>query len=145
MARRWCPVGPVTEAILALLCALGAALLLWLLLGWLVRPASVHNLWTVIPGRGDGDSLEAALRQLAWLRRAGLFRGEAVIWDEALDREGRQLALRLALLGLAALAALPTATVSAVLTLIGAIAALNWVCGAWFTLCEMEVALCAAF
>ena len=30
-------------------------------------------------------------------------------------------------------------------TLIGAIAALNWVCGAWFTLCEMEVALCAAF
>ena len=51
----------------------------------------------------------------------------------------------LALLGLAALASLPTAPVSAVLTLIGAIAALNWVCGAWFTLCEMEVALCAAF
>lgn len=54
-------------------------------------------------------------------------------------------AVMLALLGLAALAALPTATVSAVLTLVGAIAALNWVCGAWFTLCEMEVALCAAF
>ena len=50
-------------------------------------------------------------------------------------------AVMLALLGLAALAALPTATVSAVLTLIGAIATLNWVCGAWFTLCEMEVAL----
>ena len=44
-------------------------------------------------------------------------------------------AVMLALLGLAAL---PTATVSAVLTLIGAIVALNWVCGAWFTLCEME-------
>ena len=97
MARRWCPVGPVTEAILALLCALGAAVLLWLLLGWLVRPASVHNLWTVIPGRGDGDSLEAALRQLAWLRRAGLFRGEAVIWDAGLTPEGRELALHLAL------------------------------------------------
>ena len=50
-------------------------------------------------------------------------------------------AVMLALLGLAALASLPTAPVSAVLTLIGAIAALNWVCGAWFTLCEMEVAL----
>ena len=60
-------------------------------------------------------------------------------------------AVMLALLGLGTatagiivisrLAALPTATVSAVLTLIGAIAALNWVCGAWFTLCEMEVAL----
>lgn len=49
------------------------------------------------PGRGPGEDLEAGLRQLAWLRRAGLFRGEAVIWDEALDREGRQLALRLAL------------------------------------------------
>lgn len=45
------------------------------------------------------------------------------------------------MLGLAALASLPTAPVSAVLTLIGAIAALNWVCGAWFTLCEMEVML----
>ena len=82
---------------MALLCALGAAVLLWLLLGWLVRPASVHNLWTVIPGRGDGDSLEAALRQLAWLRRAGLFRGEAVIWDACLTPEGRELALHLAL------------------------------------------------
>ena len=90
-------MGPVTEAILALLCALGAAVLLWLLLGWLVRPASVHNLRTVIPGRGDGDSLEAALRQLAWLRRAGLFRGEAVIWDAGLTPEGRELALHLAL------------------------------------------------
>ena len=84
-------MGPVTEAILALLCALGAAVLLWLFFGWLVRPASVHNLWTVIPGRGDGDSLEAALRQLAWLRRAGLFRGEAVIWDAGLTPEGREL------------------------------------------------------
>ena len=55
------------------------------------------------------------------------------------------MALLLALLGLAALASLPTTPVSAVLTLVGAIAALNWVCGAWFTLCEMEVALCAAF
>ena len=63
MARRWCPVGPVTEAILALLCALGAAVLLWLLLGWLVRPASVHNLWTVIPARGDGETLDEALRK----------------------------------------------------------------------------------
>ena len=90
-------MGPVTEAILALLCALGAAALLWLFFGWLVRPASVHNLWTVIPGRGDGDSLEAALRQLAWLRRAGLFRGEAVIWDAGLTQEGRELVLRLTL------------------------------------------------
>ena len=90
-------MGPVTEAILALLCAVGAAALLWLLFGWLVRPASVHNLWIVIPGRGNGNLLEAALRQLAWLRRAGLFRVEAVIWDAGLTPEGRELALRLSL------------------------------------------------
>ena len=81
------------EAALALLCALGVGSLLWLLF----RPARGREPWVVLPGRGPGEDLEAGLRQLAWLRRAGLFRGEAVIWDEALDREGRQLALRLAL------------------------------------------------
>lgn len=83
------------EAALALLCALGVGSLLWLLFGLLVRPARGREPWVVLPGRGPGEDLEAGLRQLAWLRRAGLFRGEAVIWDEALDREGRQLALRL--------------------------------------------------
>ena len=86
------------EAALALLCALGVGSLLWLLFGLLVRPARGREPWVVLPGRGPGEDLEAGLRQLAWLRRAGLFRGEAVIWDEDLDREGRQLALRLALL-----------------------------------------------
>ena len=90
-------MGPVTEAILALLCALGAALLLWLLLGWLVRPASVHNLWTVIPGRGTETRWRPPSGSWAWLRRAGLFRGEAVIWDAGLTPEGRELALHLAL------------------------------------------------
>lgn len=82
------------EAALALLCAVGAGSLLWLLFGLLVRPAQGREPWVVLPGRGSGEDLEAGLRQLAWLRRAGLFRGEAVIWDEDLDREGRQLALR---------------------------------------------------
>lgn len=81
------------EAALALLCAVGAGSLLWLLFGLLVRPAQGREPWVVLPGRGSGEDLEAGLRQLAWLRRAGLFRGEAVIWDEDLDREGRQLAL----------------------------------------------------
>ena len=79
-----------------------------------------------------------------------LYGGEAASWGQRLGELARYVQKNAlwavpAALGLAALAALPTATVSAVLTLIGAIAALNWVCGAWFTLCEMEVALCAAF
>ncbi len=68
------------EAALALLCALGVGSLLWLLFGLLVRPARGREPWVVLPGRGPGEDLEAGLRQLAWLRRAGLFRGEAVIW-----------------------------------------------------------------
>ena len=86
------------EAVLALLCAVGLGSLLWLLFGLLVRPARGREPWVVLPGRGAGEELEAGLRQLAWLRRAGLFRGEAVIWDEDLERQGRQQALPLALL-----------------------------------------------
>ena len=87
----------ILEAALALLCAVGAGSLLWLLFGLLVRPSRGREPWVVLPGRGDGSDLEASLRQLAWLRRAGLLCGEAVILDEDLDREGRQLALRLTL------------------------------------------------
>lgn len=85
------------EAALALLCALGVGSLLWLLFGLLVRPARGREPWVVLPGRGPGEDLEAGLRQLAWLRRAGLFRGEAVIWDAGLTPEGWELALHLAL------------------------------------------------
>lgn len=88
---------PIAEVILALLCAVGAAALIWLFFGWLIRPYPVHQLWVVLPGRGDGGTLEASLRLLAWLRRAELFCGEAVIWDAGLTQEGRELALRLAL------------------------------------------------
>ena len=83
------------EAALALLCALGVGSLLWLLFGLLVRPARGREPWVVLPGRGPGEDLEAGLRQLAWLRRAGLFRGEAVIWDAGLTPEGRAALLPL--------------------------------------------------
>ena len=55
-------------------------------------------------------------------------------------------AVALAILGLAAIAGIAEGGGSAaVLVLIGSIAALNGACGAWFSLCEKEVALCAAF
>ena len=77
-------MGPIEEGVLAFLCCVGAFSLIALFFGWLLRPGE------------DGGGLEVALRQLAWLRRAGLFRGEAVIWDAGLTPEGRELALRLA-------------------------------------------------
>ena len=90
-------MGPIVEGCLALLCAAGIVVLVWLLFGWLVRPSPVHTLQVILPGRGDGEPLEGDLRWLSWLRRAGLFRGEAVIWDAGLTPEGRELALRLSL------------------------------------------------
>ena len=90
-------MGPIVEGCLALLCAAGIAALVWLLFGWLVRPSPVHTLQVILPGRGDGEALEGDLRWLSWLRRAGLFQGEAVIWDRELTPQGRELALQLAL------------------------------------------------
>ena len=90
-------MGPMEEGILALLCAVGAVSLVVLFFGWLVRPMGQPPLLVVLPGRGDGDGLEGTLRWLAWLRRAGLLQGEAVIWDDGLTAAGRELALHLSL------------------------------------------------
>ena len=42
----------------------------------------------VLPGRGDGEGLEAAVQWLSWLRKAGLFQGEVVLWDVGLTPVG---------------------------------------------------------
>ena len=85
------------EGLAAFLCGVGACTLIALFFLWLLRPAQAEQLWTVLPGRGDGGALECTLQWLSWLRRAGLFQGEAVIWDADLTPEGRGLALRLTL------------------------------------------------
>ena len=90
-------MGPIEEGMLALLCAVGAASLIGLFFAWLVRPMRGDGLLAVLPAQGDGEALEGTLRLLSWLRRAGLFPGEAVIWDAGLTSQGRELALRLAL------------------------------------------------
>ncbi len=62
---------------------------------WSVRPGDVSH--GGAPRAGSGEDLEAVCVSWPGCAGQGLFRGEAVIWDEDLDREGRQLALRLAL------------------------------------------------
>ena len=89
-------MSPVEEGILALLCAVGAVCLIGRFFGWLLRPLEAP-LWVVVPCRGGGETLEGTLRWLSWLRRAGLFQGKAVLWDQGLTAEGRALALRLTL------------------------------------------------
>ena len=90
-------MGPIEEGIFALLCAVGAFCLVGLFFGWLVRPMNVGALWIILPCQGSGRELEGTLRWLSWLRRAGLFQGEAVLWDVGLTAEGQELALRLTL------------------------------------------------
>ena len=97
MARRWCWVDPIVEGIVALLCAIGAATLIGMFFGWLLRPAQWNGMRAVLPGRGDGEGLEAAVQWLSWLRKAGLFQGEVVLWDVGLTPRGREVALRLSL------------------------------------------------
>lgn len=84
------------EMAAAALFLIGTAALIWWLLGWALRPAAGAPVWMVLPGEGDGEGLEEALRWLAWNRESGGVRGWAVIVDRSLTPRGRELALRLA-------------------------------------------------
>lgn len=90
-------MGIAEEWVVGILSVVGAAVLLWLFFGWMIRPTPSPDLWVVVQGQGDGSDLEEKLRELAWLRRAGLFRGSAVVLDYDLNQTGRELLLRLAL------------------------------------------------
>lgn len=84
------------QGVLTLLCALGLALLGELVAGRLLCSAAGQDIWTVVPGRRDGEGLERNLRSLIWLRNLGLLRCPIAIADVDLTAEGRELALRLA-------------------------------------------------
>ena len=83
------------DVVLALLAGLGLLLPVWLAVGRLLRPAPGDRVWIIIPGRGDGETLERELRGLIWLRERGLLCCPLAVADQGLSREGRELALRL--------------------------------------------------
>lgn len=83
------------EALLTLLAALGLALLGGLLLGRLVHPVPGPGMWMIIPGRGEGETVERDLRALMWLRGLGLLRCQVAVADLGLTAQGRELSLRL--------------------------------------------------
>lgn len=87
----------LSDIFVALLCGLGLGFLGWLLFGRLLRPIPDRGIRALIPGQGDGDSLEQAVRALIWLRGLGLLDCPIIIADLGLTHEGRELALRLAL------------------------------------------------
>jgi len=83
------------DVCLTAVCVLGLAFLLWWLFGRLLRPMADGRTRVLIPGRGEGEDLEQAVRALIWLRGMGLLSCPIVIADVDLTPGGWELALML--------------------------------------------------
>lgn len=88
---------PIIEVLLSLLAVVGLLSLSWLLLGRLLTPAGSGETLSLVPGRGDGETLEQSVRGLLWLRGGGLLAGNIVIVDCGLTAAGRAVAVALCL------------------------------------------------
>lgn len=86
---------PVLEVILSLLAVAGMLSLSWLLFGRLLTPAGNGETVSLVPGQGDGEDLEQAVRGLLWLRGGGMLQGNLVIVDCGLSPTGRAVAAAL--------------------------------------------------
>ena len=86
---------PVLEVILSLLAVVGALSLSWLFFGRLLTPAGSRETVSLVPGTGDGEDLEQAVRGLLWLRGGGMLQGDLVIVDCGLSPTGRAIAAAL--------------------------------------------------
>lgn len=84
------------DILVVLLAFAGAALLAVWLYGRLLRPLPRCPFRVVIPGRGEGEDLEQAIRAVVWLKSLGLLDCTLVIADVDLTEGGRELALHLA-------------------------------------------------
>ncbi len=88
---------PILEVILSLLAVAGLLSLSWPLLGHILTPAGDGEGLSIIPGRGDGETLEQSVRGLLWLRGGALLTGDIVIVDCGLTPTGRAVAAALCL------------------------------------------------
>lgn len=88
---------PILEVILSLLAVTGLLSLSWLLLGRILTPAGNGETVSLVPGRGEGENLEQAVRGLLWLRGGGLLSGDILIVDCGLTPAGRATAVALCL------------------------------------------------
>lgn len=86
----------IWDVLLTAVCVLGLAGCFWWLLGRLLRPIPRGCVRVVLSGRGRGADLEQSVRSLMWLRGLGLLNCPILIADLGLNREGREIALRLA-------------------------------------------------
>lgn len=86
---------PILEVILALLAVAGLMSLAWLLMGHILTPAGAEGTVTLVPGTGDGETLEQSVRGLLWLQGGGLLGGRVLIVDCGLTPAGRAVAAAL--------------------------------------------------
>ena len=69
--------------------------IIWLIIGRLRTPilwGSQVRVSTVVSATGEAEGLEQALDGLIWLQENGLLKGQIVIADCGMDRDGERLA-----------------------------------------------------
>lgn len=84
----------IMEILLSALAAVGLAFIVWLITVRRLLPLSDKYgiVFTVVRGVGSGDGLEQRVRELLWLRRWNLLRGNILVVDCGLNEDGRALA-----------------------------------------------------
>lgn len=88
-------MGVFWEAVLTFFAVFGLIMLIWVLLGRMLRPIPGRGMCILLPGQGGGEGLEGTLRGVIWLRSLGLIRCPVIIADAGLDQEGKALVGRL--------------------------------------------------
>lgn len=88
-------MGLTRDVFISVIWVLVLAFLAWWVFGWLLCPVVEQKVRVVIPGRGEGSSLEQSVRRFIWLRGLGLLNCPIVIADVDLTPQGWELALRL--------------------------------------------------
>lgn len=77
------------------LCALAAAavlVLLWLLCAQFLLPVRTKNVYLLLLGRADGETLEQDCRAYLLLKNAGVIQRPLIIVDDGLNSDGQRLA-----------------------------------------------------
>lgn len=86
----------ILDILLSFFAVIGLMSLGWLGFGRLLLPAGAPGAVCLLPGRGEGETLEQAVTGLVWLQGGGLFGGRLVIVDCGLTEGGRAIAHALA-------------------------------------------------
>ena len=77
---------------LEIMAAIGCAALLWVALGWLLRPKTPLQAVLILPAAGDAPELEQTMRRVRLLRNRGWLSASTLLLDCGLSERGQQIA-----------------------------------------------------